>query len=501
MCIAMTGTPIENSLMDLWSIMDFVLPGHIGTQESFKKIFVQPVKQSSFDSQERKLLKSALEKALSPVWFRRTKTEVFSSTKALPPILHYDQFEDENGIFKNTDQVDMSDEQYSIYETHLAYSKNAKTGHKLQAIRSMIEACAAPWLATNEPLRWSNKDRIFALCPKLKRTIDILTEIRSRSPEDGQKVIMFANVIQIQMGLAFFIFEWNNETSKDKIQVEVYNGEASPSSRAEMLNKFKKLCGFQVLIISPKAGGAGLNIVEANNVIHYTREWNPALERQATDRVYRMGQKRKVHVYYPTTSLSQRGLISAEERLATILSTKRDIMDDFTISASDHDFKESDFFDIINDSSISDRQIEPENLHLLDPYSFECLIACLYEKFGYKSYWCGKSGDGGADVMALKGKTGILIQAKHSQANSLVGTGAIIQVRGAQSAYESKFGVTLKLVAATNFKFSEPTVQLSRNGVPVELVEFHHLKAFLKNYPVRFSEVQKLKEEGKKLPK
>lgn len=501
MCIAMTGTPIENSLMDLWSIMDFVLPGHIGTQESFKKNFVQPVKQSSLESLERKTLKSALEKALSPVWFRRTKAEVFSSTKALPPIVHYDQFAYKDGSFKNVDEVDMPDDQFSIYETHLAYSKNAKAGHKLQAIRAMIEACAAPWLATNEPLRWSNRDRIFSLCPKLKRTMEILSEIRDRSPEEGQKVIIFANVIQIQMGLAFFIFEWNNSTSKNSIQVEVYNGDASPSARAEMLSNFKKQNGFQVLIISPKAGGAGLNIVEVNNVIHYTREWNPALERQATDRVYRMGQKRKVHVYYPTTSLAKKGLVSAEERLAGILSAKRDIMDDFTISASDHNFSESDFSDIVDEKTSSDKQINPENLHLLDPYSFECLIACLYEKMGYKSFWCGKSGDGGADVMALKGNTGVLIQAKHSQANSLVGTAAIIQVRGAHSTYESRFNVTLKLVAATNFKFSEPTVQLSRNGVPVELIEFRQLKDLLKLYPICFSEVQKKKAEGRKLPK
>lgn len=496
MCIAMTGTPIENSLMDLWSIMDFVLPGHLGTNDEFKKKFVIPAKKVSANSSERLELKSNLEKALSPVWFRRTKSEVFRDSKSLPPIHHYDQYVDAKGNSTNLHLVEMPDSQFSIYETHLAYSKNSSSGsNRLQAIRSMIEACAAPWLATDEPLRWSNRNRIFELSPKLQKTIEILESIRARTDLEGRKVIIFANVIQIQQGLAFFIYEWNKATSHNPIEVEVYNGEANPKVRAEMLSRFKSNPGFQVLIISPKAGGAGLNIVEANNVIHYTREWNPALEKQATDRVYRMGQEREVHVYYPTTSLSKKSLISAEERLANILATKRDIMDDFTISASDHNFSEKEFEDILNNEEDRDFQIQADNLHLLDPYSFECLIACLYDRMGYQGHWCGKSGDGGADVLAIKGNSGMLIQVKHSQGNSLVGTGAIIQVRGAKTHYESKHKVSLKLVAATNFKFSEPTVHLAANGEPVQLIEYRQLKELLSKYPLRFSDLRSKKNE------
>ncbi|WP_413292325.1 SNF2-related protein [Bdellovibrio sp. HCB185ZH] len=497
MCIAMTGTPIENSLMDLWSIMDFVLPGHLGTSEEFRERFVNRVKRAPPDSSERKRLREELERALSPVWFRRTKKEVFSDAKSLPPIYHYDQVQNSKGEITNTHQVQMSDPQYSIYETQLAYFKNAKPGHRLPVIRSMIEACAAPWIATDEPLRWSNRDRIFKLAPKLKVTIDILESIRSRSDIEGRKVIIFANVIQIQLGLAFFIYEWNKATGGDPTEIEVYNGEASPNLRGEMLARFKSRSGFQVIIISPKAGGAGLNIVEANNVIHYTREWNPALERQATDRVYRMGQTRPVHVFYPTTSLNGKSMVSAEERLANVLSAKRDIMDDFTVSASDHNISEGDMSDLGEPSSTKNQRLDSRGLHLLDPYSFECLIACIYDKLGYEAHWCGRSGDGGADVLALKKDSAILIQVKHKQGQGFVGTTAIREIRGAKSHYESKLKRPLLLMAATNHKFSERAVQLTREGDPVTLLEYSQIKSLLDEHPIFASDIERKKSSGK----
>lgn len=496
MCIAMTGTPIENSLMDLWSIMDFVLPGHLGSEEDFRKKFLSPVKKTLPGSIERAALKDQLENSLSPVWFRRTKSEVFKDDKRLPPIHHYDSIEDSNQTKVNSHEVQMSLSQFAIYETQLAYFKNAKPGHRLPVIRSMMEACAAPWIATDEPLRWSNREKIFELSPKLKITMGILEEIRARTDHAGRKTIIFANVIQIQDGLAFFIYEWNRLTGGEKLEIEVYNGEASPKLRSEMLSRFKKSPGFQVLIISPKAGGAGLNIVEANNVIHYTREWNPALERQATDRVYRMGQARPVHVYYPTTSLKHKEMVSAEERLANILSGKRDIMDDFTVSASDHSFSEGDLSGITT-GTVQDRRIDPNGLHLLDPYSFECLVACLYEKQGFESHWCGRSGDGGADVIALKGDKAILVQVKHTQAQNPIGVGAIIQVRGAKSQYDSKLNRNFTLEAATNFKFSERAVQLTREGIPVALVEYSQLKDLLQKFTVMLTDIENKKSLGR----
>lgn len=497
MCIAMTGTPIENSLMDLWSIMDFVLPGHLGTAESFRERFVNPVKRTTPESTERTQLREALERALSPVWFRRTKKEVFKGKKTLPLITHYDEISDANGDRTNAHEVQMSDQQFAVYETQLAYFKNAKPGHRLPVIRSMIEACSAPWLATDLPLRWENREALFNLSPKLRVTMEILESIRKRPDSEGRKVIIFANVIQIQLGLAFFIFEWNKLTGGDPMEVEVYNGEASQTSRAEMLKRFKSAPGFQVLVISPKAGGAGLNIVEANNVIHYTREWNPALERQATDRVYRMGQQRPVHVFYPTTSLRSRNMISAEENLANRLSAKRDIMDDFTVSASDHNINEAELGAFTAKDDGRDKRITAAGLHLLDPYSFECLVACLYDKLGYEAHWCGKSGDGGADVLALNSTSAILIQVKHTQKSSIVGTTAIREIRGAKSHYESKIKRQVKLMAATNFKFSERAVQLTREGEPVDLMEFSTFKELLDKHSVTGHDVEQKKLKGK----
>ncbi len=497
MCIAMTGTPIENSLMDLWSIMDFVLPGHLGTADSFREQFVNPVKRTTPESAERSRIREALERALSPVWFRRTKKEIFKDEKTLPPIKHYDEITDASGGPSNPHEVQMSDTQFAVYETQLAYFKNAPPGHRLPVIRAMIEACTAPWLATNTPLRWQNREALFLISPKLRITMDILASIRQRPDKDGRKVIIFANVIQIQLGLAFFIFEWNKMTGGAPMEVEVFNGEANQRSRMEMLKRFKSAPGFQVLIISPKAGGAGLNIVEANNVIHYTREWNPALERQATDRVYRMGQTRQVHVYYPTTSLRNRNMVSAEENLASHLSSKRDIMDDFTVSASDYNIGENDLGAFSANEAKQDVRMEASGLRLLDPYSFECLIACIFDNLGFLARWCGKSGDGGADVLALNSESAILIQVKHTQTSNFVGTTAIREIRGAKSHYESKIKRTIKLMAATNFKFSTRAVQLTQEGDPVELMEFGRIKDLLEKYKITTRDIDKKKASGK----
>ena len=334
MCIAMTGTPIENSLMDLWGIMDFVLPGHLTSKEEFKKEYSSRASKTPAGSEERLALKTSLETALSPVWFRRTKMELIrSGKKTLPSITHFDSDVDLSGSVTNRHLVKMTATQKDLYDGYVGYYNSAEKGQKLAALRSMIEVCAAPWLATNDEFSWNNRNRLFDLSPKLKITIEILEQIRSRSEKEGRKVIIFANIKEIQRNIAFFIFDWNRNTSKQRIEVEVYNGDLPGDSRKKALDRFKSADGFQVIIISPKAGGAGLNIVEANHVIHYTREWNPALEKQATDRVYRIGQTRPVFVYYPTTAGLE--IKSAEEHLADVLQSKRDIMEDFTICPAD----------------------------------------------------------------------------------------------------------------------------------------------------------------------
>ena len=135
----------------------------------------------------------------------------------------------------------------------------------------------------------------------------------------GEKVILFSSIKRVQELLRVLIFE------HFQITASIINGEVSASTRHDMINKFNKRDGFHVIILSTLAAGVGVNVTGANHVIHMSREWNPAKENQATDRVYRIGQTRDVHVYLPisvssnfhTLDLKLDNLLEAKQRLAT----------------------------------------------------------------------------------------------------------------------------------------------------------------------------------------
>lgn len=113
-----------------------------------------------------------------------------------------------------------------------------------------------------------------------------------------------------------------------QFDAQIVNGENSVN-RFEVINSFQAKEGFNVLILSPKAAGVGLNITKANHVIHYTREWNPAVENQATDRVYRRGQEKPVHVYYPI--VTDQSFMTVEEKLSNLLEEKKKLMENIIV--------------------------------------------------------------------------------------------------------------------------------------------------------------------------
>lgn len=486
--VAMTGTPIENSLMDLWSIMDFVTPGHLGDQSEFRNQYVNPLKTAEPGTKERAALREKLERELEPIWLRRTKEQVFKDTNELPPIHHYDSQIDKGGNPINPHAVVMSREQQLIYDQQLGIFNSLKKGHRLAAIRALMEICSSPWLSTDEEVSWSNHKRLFEICPKLEKTFQILQEIHSRSEELGRKVIIFANTIKLQTSLAYLIAEWHLHTKGSKIEVEVYNGEASPEARSAMLRRFKDGKGFQVIIISPKAGGAGLNIVESNNVIHYTREWNPALENQATARCYRIGQTRAVHVYYPTTCGTE-SKKTAEEHLAEILRRKRDVINDFTVSIEDLGVSESDFETIKPAQFGIPVRITFEKVATLDPTQFELLVGLVFKKMGYKVDWVGQANDRGADLVALSAEKSFLIQAKHTQKGLVQHTEGVNEIRGAHTVYEQKYGKSFELAVVTNGTFSDAAASLAAAGRKVELFDRNWLRECLDKHECWLSEI------------
>lgn len=490
MNIAMTGTPIENGLMDLWNVMDFVCPMKLGSKKDFKFEFVSQIKNCAPGTDDRKLLKEALEKKLNPFWLRRIKSDVLIGDEALPPITYFDSIEKNNELL-NIHACQMSIKQQELYKQKMSIYNSTSGGDRLAIIRQLLEVCCAPWIPYEEKISYENFQNLFELCPKLRITFEILDQIFLNSEEQGRKVVIFANIIQIQKSLAYMIKEWAKYKYNLILQVEVYNGETTdPFRRKDILKNFNEAQGFKALIISPKAGGAGLNIQEANHVIHYTREWNPALENQATARCYRIGQKRPVSVYFPTT-IGNSDNRTAEEKLANILRDKRSVMDDFTISSSEFDISVDAFVDKNDD--VADFKISFDDLISIGHKNFERFVAKIFEKLGYMATVVGGAFDAGADIVCIGKTNNLLIQVKQKQSSnsSALNTGPINEIRGAKAPYEYKHNKEFQLVVVTNGKFSSLAYQsVAQAGNDVALYDGGWIEKNLEKITINFSEIR-----------
>ncbi|MDB4543728.1 DEAD/DEAH box helicase [Akkermansiaceae bacterium] len=268
--IPVTGTPVETSLLDLWSLADLAIPGILGEQEDFLVNY-----PDSFESAE------SLSRLLNPIILRRNLGDV---AEQLPERTN---IEVPLSLGRG---LDLAYEQ----TRSLICDEYPKAG-QLVASGQLALFCAHPWLSTKDPTaeNWEEnvsikKDDGFGLItPKVETCIDLI----SRSFKKNQKVIIFAaynNVGDIlQEAGSFSQAYWNS-----------INGSTPGEVRQTIVDEFTHYDGNAILVLNPKAAGAGLNIQAATVVIHFTQYWNPALEAQASARAHRTGQKNPVDVYY-----------------------------------------------------------------------------------------------------------------------------------------------------------------------------------------------------------
>ncbi len=297
--VAMTGTPIENNLSELWSIMDFIQPGLLGSYNHFRDTYEKPLTENP----ENYNLKNALIEEIKPLFIRRTKKGILSDV--LP--------DKKDEIIK----VKMSETQEETYKNIIReVNDNLKKGQHLGGIQKLIEVCSHP--AIVNPNSSFTVAEMIKQSPKLEKTLEIIESIRQKN----EKVIIFTRYHMMQAILRKVIFE------TFEVDAKIINGN-NGHERMDTINNFNNKEGFNILILSPKSAGVGLNITGANHVIHYTREWNPAIENQATDRVYRRGQEKDVTVYYPI--VCNDNFVTVEEKLDALISRKRELMEDIII--------------------------------------------------------------------------------------------------------------------------------------------------------------------------
>ena len=255
--LAVTGTPVENRLLDIWSIMDFVLPGQLGDVKTFEAQFTDNV-----DSAVQ------LEPLVSPLMLRRRVADV---AQDLPPRIDIPQV-----LELDTHEVVAYDAERE--RINVEYGAAAT----LVALTSLRRFCAHPSLmddtsSLDDPMSFS----------KFRRLDELVEEIF----EKGEKVIIFTSFTAMADLIARHI------GARYGTLAGVIDGRLAINDRQPLIDKFSLVKGGAALVLNPKAGGAGLNITAANHVIHYNPEWNPAMEDQASARAYRRGQELPVTVH------------------------------------------------------------------------------------------------------------------------------------------------------------------------------------------------------------
>ncbi|MBT1248689.1 DEAD/DEAH box helicase [Thermosipho sp. 1244] len=293
--LALTGTPVENRIEELWNIYDFAVPGLLGKLKDFRKEYgVINEAPSSFEAEKKS---AKIMQIIDPVFLRRNKSDSEVEI-AFPP--------------KKEDYVKvyLTDLQQDIYfDTYMKFK--SRSGRKFLALAiKLLQVCDFPYekFGDSDYYRYSGK-------------LLNLGELISKIINKNEKALIFTKFIITQQIIKDFLEKFL------KVKCEILNGEVSIEKREQIIKNFKNN-NTQILIINPRVGGVGLNLIEANHVIHYTPEWNPAITSQATDRVYRIGQEKEVFVYhfysvFRESNMKHKGTI--EEYFMRLLEKKKGI--------------------------------------------------------------------------------------------------------------------------------------------------------------------------------
>lgn len=286
---ALTGTPIENSLNDLWSIFDFLMPGYLLSESDFNSAYV---------GNEDPEFQKRLELKVRPFILRRTKEEVLTS---LPPKT--------TSIFK----VSLDSDQRTLYESYMAKAREEYQGGELMRFMGMLtkirEICVDPSTFLED----------YDEVPSKLSAAEIMV---ADSVKSGHRVLVFSSFVRV-------LEHFRSMLEDIGIKSYMISGATKASDRVTMAQQFNDDPSISVMLVSLKAGGTGLNLQGADTVLHLDPWWNLAAEDQATDRAYRIGQTRPVSVYKFICA------DTVEEKIVELQNSKKGLFDAFVKSGSE----------------------------------------------------------------------------------------------------------------------------------------------------------------------
>lgn len=472
--IAITGTPVENAWVDLWSIMDFVEPGRLRDLKNFCNTYQNQLKKLQGDMAGQEALGKKLEQELQPIFLRRQKTdyleglphkEVIPKPVLMPPV------------------------QREAYEKIIAVAKKGKKkkGDILKVIAMLRDTSLCPHLTSYADSTFENMsvDVFFNMSARLKATFQTLVNIKARK----EKVLIFVTSRKMQRILKRFL----EKAFGISIQPPI-NGELIGLKRQQIVDAFNQKEGFAILILSAEAGGVGFNITAANHVIHLSRCWNPAKEDQATDRVYRIGQEKEVHVYLPIAQYE--GGDSFDVKLDQLLQYKRSLSQSVIFPTAD---TEVDGQDMYNELVGWNNVMESESACGTSSYwtiedtdkvtgdVFERMVAKLYASIpGYAAEETKQTNNYGVDVVVetdQKSRQGLLVGCRQMMGASL-SHDSVEAICSAIPFYEKQRGYHFSGVVVTNALDFTSHDKERAAAAGVKLIARQDLTKLLERYPL-----------------
>jgi SNF2 family DNA or RNA helicase len=572
--IASTGTPVENTWVDLWCIMDFLVPGPLmGSLKDFGREFQAPLKKADTDLNE---LGERLRKKVSFYLKRRLKTDTLQGLppkrihlrrRLMPEIqlrrylmeigqarseiaryksigqgaLTLDELTGQEGLAGRDDLVNQeysASQQDSPVQEDSSRQKNSPVQEHKNQVRPKDDAaqkfffilhrlrdiCDHPFLP-DQQIEASDCGRLIASSAKLQETVEILREIQAK----GEKVILFTEWDKTQRLLARVIreqFGFSPSILNGKTPVERTGRPSARETRQQAIERFQQKPGFNAIVISPLVAGFGLNITAANHVIHYSRHWNPAKEDQATDRVYRIGQNKEVHIYLPIAVAPDFGTFDAvlNDRLekkrslakASLFPTERakvnpedlykavmgegafmseGIMTGEKLPSApspDPTFPPS----LCPAPALSPMQLSLADFDTLEPGLFESAIAALWQKAGYEVRVTPAVHNQGANVLAFSEGKNLLMRVKQSS-NSPLDAAPISEVLTACAFFGKEQQKTFCPLVVTNSSFTSQAKNAADSNC-VELIDRQKLASYIEHHPLLLAEVWAIEHQRMK---
>jgi SNF2 family DNA or RNA helicase len=485
--LIVTGTPVENSLADFWCLMDTACPGYLDSYQAFRDEYITPILRAAGDEIEhvRGVVGRQLRERVGALMLRRVKEDNF---EGLPNKNVFVGMDDPDWEYLPLLHSTLKSGQLESYDSILENAANSEVNVALAALQRLRDVSLHPRLVFGGRLDApGNQGELTSLMHesgKFRSLLSVLAEIKARK----EKCIIFAINKKLQSFLSLALARFYSLPP-----ISIINGDAkavakraSSPTRKSMIKAFEEREGFNIILMSPVAAGVGLTVVGANNVIHLERHWNPAKEAQATDRVYRIGQKHDVNVFVPL--IHHPKFQSFDVNLHQLL-TKKSLLKDAVVTPEQVMPSPGG----MEDHSWSPAQrISFDDVARLSWQQFEALCAeLLLREYQSENCWLTHSGgDYGADVVLTKGESATLIQCKHTGTRTYDGYRAVTEVHSAQVKYEDELGKRVEsLVFATNAVRLGAKTRKAANQYSVVVLDGKSIDDLLSNTSVTYGDV------------